>query len=268
MRQKKKKTLFNSVSVDVFGFLRVNDKVQFIVLLKKAFVAWKSRTGNFCMQRQKRNQVSFFILTAKEGILRMKKIMSILLALGMAASVAFSAVGCGVTPPPAVSSSEAEESSEAPEEESSQEPESSEESSEPEESSEEPEESSEPESSQEESSSTTITGKFNSIEEYVNSDLLQNQLKGMLDSYKDAGIDIKLVGEGNKLIYLCTLSDEYASIDGMAETLEEGLDDQASTYESIASTLKLAVNVEDPVVEVRYQTESGKVLCSREYSAK
>ena len=258
MRQKKKKTLFNSVSVDVFGFLRVNDKVQFIVLLKKAFVAWKSRTGNFCMQRQKRNQVSFFILTAKEGILRMKKIMSILLALGMAASVAFSAVGCGVTPPPAVSSSEAEESSEAPEEESS----------EPEESSEEPEESSEPESSQEESSSTTITGKFNSIEEYVNSDLLQNQLKGMLDSYKDAGIDIKLVGEGNKLIYLCTLSDEYASIDGMAETLEEGLDDQASTYESIASTLKLAVNVEDPVVEVRYQTESGKVLCSREYSAK
>ena len=169
----------------------------------------------------------------------------------------------------AVSSSEAEESSEAPEEESSQEPESSEEeSSEPEEFSEEPEESSEPESSQEESSSTTITGKFNSIEEYVNSDLLQNQLKGMLDSYKDAGIDIKLVGEGNKLIYLCTLSDEYASIDGMAETLEEGLDDQASTYESIASTLKLAVNVEDPVVEVRYQTESGKVLCSREYSAK
>ncbi len=116
----------------------------------------------------------------------MKKIMSILLALGMAASVAFSAVGCGVTPPPAVSSSEAEESSEAPEEESSQEPESSEEeSSEPEESSEEPEESSEPESSEEESSSTTITGKFNSIEEYVNSDLLQNQLGSMLDSYKD-----------------------------------------------------------------------------------
>ena len=171
--------------------------------------------------------------------------------------------------PPAVSSSEAEESSEAPEEESSQEPESSEEeSSMPEESSEEPEESSEPESSEEESSSTTITGKFNSIEEYVNSDLLQNQLGSMLDSYKDAGIDIKLVGEGNKLIYLCTLSDEYASIDGMAETLEEGLDDQASTYESIASSLKLAVNVEDPVVEVRYQTESGKVLCSREYSAK
>lgn len=199
----------------------------------------------------------------------MKKIMSILLALGMAVSVAFSAVGCGVTPPPAVSSSEAEESSEAPEEESSQEPESSEEeSSEPEESSEEPEESFEPESSEEESSSTTITGKFNSIEEYVNSDLLQNQLGSMLDSYKDLGIDIKLVGEGNKLIYLCTLSDEYASIDGMAETLEEGLDDQASTYESIASSLKLAVNVEDPVVEVRYQTESGKVLCSREYSAK
>lgn len=255
--------------MDVFGFLRVNDKVQFTVLVKKAFVAWKSRTGNFCMQRQKRNLVSFFILTAKEGILRMKKIMSILLALGMAASVAFSAVGCGVTPPPAVSSSEAEESSEAPEEESSQEPESSEEeSSEPEESSEEPEESSEPESSEEESSSTTITGKFNSIEEYVNSDLLQNQLGSMLDSYKDLGIDIKLVGEGNKLIYLCTLSDEYASIDGMAETLEEGLDDQASTYESIASSLKLAVNVEDPVVEVRYQTESGKVLCSREYSAK
>ena len=197
----------------------------------------------------------------------MKKIMSILLALGMAVSVAFSAVGCGVTPPPAVSSSEAEESSEAPEEESSQEPESSEEES-PEESSEEPEESSEPESSEEESSSTTITGKFNSIEEYVNSDLLQNQLGSMLDSYKDLGIDIKLVGEGNKLIYLCTLSDEYASIDGMAETLEEGLDDQASTYESIASSLKLAVNVEDPVVEVRYQTESGKVLCSREYSAK
>lgn len=189
----------------------------------------------------------------------MKKIISLLLVLGMAASVMFATVGCGVMPPATTQSSQAEES---------QEPESSEEEKEP--SEEEEESSEEPESSEEEdeSSSIAISGKFNSIDEYVNSDLLQGQMESLKESVQDAGMDIELAGEGNKLVYIYTLPDEYAAIDGFADSLAEGLETQASTFESVASSLKLAVNVEDPIVEVRYVSESGDVIYSQEFSAK
>ncbi len=202
----------------------------------------------------------------------MKKMISLLLALVMAASVMFATVGCGVMPPATTQSSQAEDSEEP--ESSEEEKESSEEeevpSAEPESSEEEEAPSTEPESSEEEesSSSVAITGKFNSIDEYVKSDLLQSQMESMKEAVEDAGMGIELVGEGNKLVYIYTLPDEYAAIDGFAESLAEGLESQASTFETIASSLKLAVNVENPVVEVRYVSESGDVIYSKEFSAK
>ncbi len=202
----------------------------------------------------------------------MKKIISLLLVLGMAASVMFATVGCGVMSPATTQSSQAEDSQEPESSEEEKEPSEEEEESseEPESSEEEEEPSEEPESSEEEdeSSSIAISGKFNSIDEYVNSDLLQGQMESLKESVQDAGMDIELVGEGNKLVYIYTLPDEYAAIDGFADSLAEGLESQASTFESVASSLKLAVNVEDPIVEVRYVSESGDVIYSQEFSAK
>ena len=62
--------------------------------------------------------------------------------------------------------------------------------------------------------------------------------------------------------------DENIATDGMAESLETALNAQASVFESIASQLKLAVNVENPVVVVEYLAHDGTVIYSQEFTAK
>lgn len=115
-----------------------------------------------------------------------------------------------------------------------------------------------------------VTGKFASVEEFVNSDLVQSQMETMKSSVEDSGMNIDVTGEGDKLIYTFTygdlgeLDDDTKST--MASALESALETQASTFESVASSLKAAVEAENPVVVVRYMTNDGEELYSQEFT--
>ena len=110
-------------------------------------------------------------------------------------------------------------------------------------------------------------GKFASIHDYVQSDEVQAELETLTSSADGSGMSIEVAGEENKLIYRYTF-DENIATDGMAESLETALNAQASVFESIASQLKLAVNVENPVVVVEYLAHDGTVIYSEEFTAK
>lgn len=117
-----------------------------------------------------------------------------------------------------------------------------------------------------ENNTSDETGKYASISDFVNSDLLQSQMESLKSTASEAGMDIEITGEGNKLIYTFVISDEL-NVDGIAETLEAGLESQASTFESVASSIALAVEVENPVVVVRYVDTQGNEIAAREFTA-
>ena len=103
---------------------------------------------------------------------------------------------------------------------------------------------------------------YSSIEEFVSSEEVQSQLEAM----QTEEMGVAVTGEGNKLIYTYTFAEGIAT-DGMAEVLEAGIQSQASTFQAIAATIALAVDVEDPVVVVRYQDSTGAEIYSAEFSA-
>lgn len=125
------------------------------------------------------------------------------------------------------------------------------------------------ESSAAESSKSTAgiqaSGKFATIDDFVNSDIVQSQLSSMLESMGD-DMDISIAGEGDKLIYTFKFA-EGTETEGMAEVLEAGMETQASTFEGIASSLKAAVEVENPIVVVLYADSEGNEIYSREFTA-
>lgn len=53
----------------------------------------------------------------------------------------------------------------------------------------------------------------------------------------------------------------------MGDALESALQAQSSTFESIAETLKQAVDVDNPIVVVRYLSSDGTEICSMEFGA-
>ncbi len=110
-------------------------------------------------------------------------------------------------------------------------------------------------------------GKFDTVEDFVNSDLMQTQLDSMKSSLDDDTMSIELTGEGNKLIYTFTYKDlEGVDAATLGPALESSLENMASTFESIASSLKSAVEVDDPVVVVTYLGPDGEELCSKEFT--
>lgn len=135
-----------------------------------------------------------------------------------------------------------------------------------------PEASAAPESSSAESSSasdagTASLGAFASVEEFAASDDIQSQIEAMKESLNDAGMDIAVTGEGDKLIYTYTYQ-ELTDEDGtMADTIKTQMDAQASTFTTVANTIKAAVDVENPVVVVRYLDANGEEIFSGEYPA-
>ena len=117
------------------------------------------------------------------------------------------------------------------------------------------------------STSGVSTGAYASVEEFAASDDIQSQIAGMKETLNEAGMDIEVTGEGDKLIYTYTyqeLTDEDGAI---AESIKTQMDAQASTFTTVANTIKAAVDVENPVVVVRYLDANGEEIFSGEYPA-
>lgn len=107
---------------------------------------------------------------------------------------------------------------------------------------------------------------FGSVAEFAESDLIQDQLTSMKESLAEAGMDIAITGEDNKLIYTFSYL-EIEQVDGMAEAIEEQLATQEDTFKAVAKSIKAAVDVDNPVVVVTYVDANGDVIYSQEFPA-
>lgn len=107
-----------------------------------------------------------------------------------------------------------------------------------------------------------VSGKYASIDEFLSSQDIQSQL----DAMQTDELGVTITAEDNKLVYTYTFA-EGIETDGAAEALETGIQSQASTFQSIAATLALVVDVENPVVVVRYLDYQGNEIYSTEFTA-
>lgn len=120
--------------------------------------------------------------------------------------------------------------------------------------------------SNDDSSDVTATGKYASVEEYLKSDIMQEQLKTVEDSLQGSGMKMELKADGNKMVYSYQYT-EITKVDGMAEALETEMEAQASTFQSTADALKLVVDAEDLGVVIEYIDANGEMIYSREFTA-
>ncbi len=113
---------------------------------------------------------------------------------------------------------------------------------------------------------TSGNGKFATVADFANSSEVQTQLEAQKRSLDGSGMDIAITGEDNKLIYTFTYL-EMENQEGMAEALQQGLESEKTTFVSVAKSIKLAVDVDDPVVIVRYLDSKGEEIYSAEFTA-
>ena len=110
------------------------------------------------------------------------------------------------------------------------------------------------------------TGKIDSIEAFLATDEMQSQLKEAKESIEDGTLTMDIVAEGDKLVYVYTYQMDV-DIEAAKEALATATEQQASVFENVAKEIKNAVNVENPIVEVRYLAKDGTEIYSQEFTA-
>lgn len=128
--------------------------------------------------------------------------------------------------------------------------------------------SSETEANSEDESTDAPTGKFATLEDFINSDLMKSQMETQNESLEGSGLKAALKAEGSTLIYLFTVEDDAMAelLKSNTESIQSSLDSQASAFEAIARSLIAAVEeIENPIVVVRYVDNAGEEIFSQEF---
>lgn len=127
--------------------------------------------------------------------------------------------------------------------------------------------SSTPASSADESSKAVSLGKYASISEFLADPDVAGQLESMMSALGD-DMQIDITGEGEKLVYTFTFTEELADdLDSIAAAMKEEMADEsfAATFEGIAASLSDAIEVTNPSVVVTYKAADGTEIYSQEY---
>ena len=114
---------------------------------------------------------------------------------------------------------------------------------------------------------STASGKYATVEEFVNSAEVQKQLESVKGSVKSMGLeDVRFKAEGNALVY------EYQCAENESDYMREHLNTQmnsesgVTTFTNIVKELKSKTAISDPVVIVRYLNKDGSVLAEKTYT--
>ena len=113
---------------------------------------------------------------------------------------------------------------------------------------------------------TPVGTKFATMKEYAESPDVQKQMQAMADLFKDSGLEFSMTGEENRLIFTYTYL-EGAETSSFEEAIEQIIEKFTPTFEQIAGSLKNVVEVDNPVLVVRYTDADGTEVYSKEFSS-
>lgn len=83
---------------------------------------------------------------------------------------------------------------------------------------------------------------------------------------------MEIKGEGNKLIYIYQYTDaplitDSFTLEDAQASFDKAIENNASTFSSICSQLPQYIDVEDPVVVLRYLDMDGSLIWEKEFTA-
>ncbi len=107
---------------------------------------------------------------------------------------------------------------------------------------------------------------FNSLEEYVNSDIVQSVIDTFKNQLSGNGMDIAITAEGDTLVYTFTYS-TLTKTEGMDEMMKAAVEAQDDTFQTSANQMKALVNLPTLYLEIRYVDANGELIFSKTYTA-
>lgn len=117
----------------------------------------------------------------------------------------------------------------------------------------------------EEDSAESSYTLFTTVEEYFESEIGKKEIDATKESF-DGVLDIEVYAEGNDMYYDYSYLTQYddSALETLKKSLESGLESQASTFESVVTTMEAAVDGE-VTLTVIYRNADKTVITERSY---
>lgn len=109
-----------------------------------------------------------------------------------------------------------------------------------------------------------VNGKYATMKDYVESEEAQAELKSV---QTDGTMEVSLTADGDKLVYTYKFT-QLEKSDAVADQLEQGIKEQEKVFYDTATALKRVVNIDKPIVTVKYIDKNDNVIFSRDFEAK
>lgn len=131
----------------------------------------------------------------------------------------------------------------------------------------EPEAEAEPEEDAEaEDDSAAADGQ--TLEDIFNDPATKSQYESVFEAMGQEGMEVSVEATGNELAVIIKITDSSMVVDGMGETLESALDQQAATFEEQVKQFDEAVGTPGAcTVTMRYLDPDGNVLAEKSFTA-
>lgn len=101
-----------------------------------------------------------------------------------------------------------------------------------------------------------------SMDKYISS--IQSQMESMKDTLDSSSMKLELVQRENSLVYRYQFTTDIGDADAAKQTLENGMEQMASTFQAGLKELKEQVSGAESLI-VEYVDKDGNVIVSKEY---
>lgn len=106
------------------------------------------------------------------------------------------------------------------------------------------------------------------LEDIFNDPATKSQYESVFEAMGQEGMEVSVEATGNELAVIIKITDSSMVVDGMGETLESALDQQAATFEEQVKQFDEAVGTPDAcTVTMRYLDPDGNVLAEKSFTA-
>ena len=115
-------------------------------------------------------------------------------------------------------------------------------------------------------SMAACSGIVASLKVFAESEEMQSQRKVLQDQV-DGLVEIDITGEDNRLIYTFTFLQNLGNTSGMSDAFKEMAKELELQKEEIFASLKSAVEVDDPVIVMKFIDVNGKEVFFQEFDS-
>lgn len=93
---------------------------------------------------------------------------------------------------------------------------------------------------------------------------MQDEIEALVGSMTGEGMGLQILARGNSLVYQYQYGIDLGDTDVAKQALEQALDTQDATFESVFDSLKAEVPSAESVI-IEYLDKDGNLLLSKEY---